>query len=46
MSIHKLTYIHPEAIIGNNVTIEPFTTIEKNVVIGSMVTLLPIMASG
>ncbi len=34
MSIHHLTYIHPDAIIGNNVTIEPFTTIQKNVVIG------------
>lgn len=34
MSIHQLTFIHPEAIIGNDVTIEPFTTIEKNVVIG------------
>lgn len=34
MSIHALTYIHPEAIIGENVTIEPFTTIQKNVVVG------------
>ena len=34
MSIHPLTYIHPDTIIGNNVTIEPFTTIQKNVVIG------------
>jgi UDP-N-acetylglucosamine acyltransferase len=34
MSIHPLTYIHPEAKIGNNVTIEPFTTIQKNVTIG------------
>jgi UDP-N-acetylglucosamine acyltransferase len=29
-----LTYIHPEAVIGKNVTISPFVTIEKNVIIG------------
>ena len=33
MSQH-LSNIHPEAKIGNNVTIEPFATIHKNVVIG------------
>ncbi|MDR1719893.1 MAG: acyl-ACP--UDP-N-acetylglucosamine O-acyltransferase [Dysgonamonadaceae bacterium] len=30
----SLTCIHPEAIIGKNVTIWPFVTIDKNVVIG------------
>ena len=32
--IHPLTYIHPEAKIGANVTIDPFTTIHNNVEIG------------
>ncbi|MCL6523282.1 MAG: acyl-ACP--UDP-N-acetylglucosamine O-acyltransferase [Thermoflavifilum sp.] len=32
--IHPLTYIHPEAKIGPNVKIEPFTVIHKNVEIG------------
>jgi UDP-N-acetylglucosamine acyltransferase len=32
--IHPLTYIHPEAKIGANVKIDPFTTIHKNVEIG------------
>lgn len=31
---HHLTNIHPEAKIGNNVVIEPFVTIEKDVIIG------------
>ena len=30
----SLTYIHPEAIIGENVTIDPFVSIQKNVSIG------------
>ena len=30
----SLTYIHPEAIIGENVTIDPFVSIQKNVIIG------------
>src|SRR3954463_12025783 len=34
MSYHPLANVHPEAVIGNNVTIEPFATIQKNVVIG------------
>ena len=34
MSHHPLANVHPEAVIGNNVTIEPFATIQKNVVIG------------
>jgi UDP-N-acetylglucosamine acyltransferase len=32
--ISKLSQIHPEATVGNNVTIEPFTTVHKNVEIG------------
>ncbi len=31
---HSLSNIHPEAKIGSNVVIEPFVTIEKDVVIG------------
>jgi UDP-N-acetylglucosamine acyltransferase len=34
MSYHPLANVHPEAVIGNNVTIEPFATIQKDVVIG------------
>jgi len=34
MSHSPLAVIHPEAKIGNNVTIEPFAVIEKDVVIG------------
>ena len=29
-----LAYVHPEAQIADNVVIEPFVTIDKNVVIG------------
>ena len=32
--IHPLTYVHPDAKIGPNVKIDPFTTIHKNVEIG------------
>lgn len=32
--IHPLTYIHPEAKIGQNVTVDPFSTIHKDVEIG------------
>jgi UDP-N-acetylglucosamine acyltransferase len=32
--ISPLAYIHPEAIIGENVEIAPFVYIDKNVVIG------------
>ncbi len=35
MSIHKLTQIHPEAIIAPDVEIGPFVFIDKNVEIGS-----------
>src|ERR1700712_689414 len=31
---HPLANVHPDAVIGNNVTIEPFATIQKNVTIG------------
>ncbi|GHT79324.1 acyl-[acyl-carrier-protein]--UDP-N-acetylglucosamine O-acyltransferase [Bacteroidia bacterium] len=32
--IHSLAYVHPEAQIGENVTIEPFASISQDVVIG------------
>ncbi|MBN2893721.1 MAG: acyl-ACP--UDP-N-acetylglucosamine O-acyltransferase [Bacteroidales bacterium] len=32
--IHQLAYVHPDAKIGNNVVIEPFSTIAADVVIG------------
>ncbi len=32
--ISKLAYVHPDAKIGNNVTIEPFAYIAGDVVIG------------
>lgn len=31
---YKMASVHPEAIIGENVTISPFVTIDKNVIIG------------
>ena len=34
MSHHPLANVHPEAKIGNNVTIEPFATIKSDVIIG------------
>lgn len=34
MSQYPLANVHPEAVIGNNVTIEPFATVQKNTVIG------------
>jgi UDP-N-acetylglucosamine acyltransferase len=36
-----LSNIHPEAVIGENVTISPFVTIEKNVVIGDNCYIYP-----
>jgi UDP-N-acetylglucosamine acyltransferase len=33
--IHQLTAIDPRAKIGKNVTVEPFTTISSDVVIGA-----------
>jgi UDP-N-acetylglucosamine acyltransferase len=38
---YKLASVHPEAVIGENVTISPFVTIEKNVVIGDNTYLYP-----
>ena len=32
--IHKFSSVHPDAQIGNNVEIGPFSTIEANVIIG------------
>lgn len=32
--ISNLAYVHPDAKIGNNVTIEPFATVYGNVEIG------------
>lgn len=34
MNISPLAVVHPEAQIGQNVTIDPFAVIEKDVVIG------------
>ncbi len=34
MSKYPLANVHPEAKIGNNVTIEPFATVQKDVIIG------------
>ena len=34
MSISKLAYIHPDARLGHDVTVEPFATIHGDVVIG------------
>lgn len=34
MSRFPQANVHPEAVIGNNVTIEPFATVQKDVVIG------------
>jgi len=34
MKYHPLANVHPEAVIGNNVIIEPFATIHQDVVIG------------
>jgi UDP-N-acetylglucosamine acyltransferase len=36
-----LCNIHPDAVIGENVTINPFVTIEKNVVIGDNTYIYP-----
>lgn len=39
--ISPLAYIHPEAIIGENVEIAPFAYIDKNVVIGNNNNIMP-----
>ncbi len=38
---YKLSSVHPEAIIGENVTISPFVTIDRNVVIGDNTYIYP-----
>jgi UDP-N-acetylglucosamine acyltransferase len=38
---HEFSSVHPEAIIGENVTISPFVTIDKNVVIGDNTYIYP-----
>ncbi|MCC8187043.1 MAG: acyl-ACP--UDP-N-acetylglucosamine O-acyltransferase [Bacteroides sp.] len=38
--ISPLAYIHPEAVIGNNVEVAPFVFIDKNVVIGDNNTIM------
>ena len=40
-NISKLASIHPDAIIGENVTISPFVSIDKNVVIGDNTVIFP-----
>ncbi|MDH8701112.1 UDP-N-acetylglucosamine acyltransferase [Dysgonomonadaceae bacterium PH5-43] len=39
--ISALSSVHPDAIIGENVTISPFVTIDKNVVIGDNTYIFP-----
>ena len=39
--MNQLSNIHPEAVIGKNVTISPFVTIEKNVIIGDNSCIYP-----
>ena len=39
--ISPLAYIHPEAIIGENVEVGPFVFIDKNVVIGDNNVIMP-----
>jgi len=41
MNISPLAVIHPEAKIGQNVTIDPFVVVEKDVVIGDNTHILP-----
>lgn len=41
MNISPLAVIHPEAKIGQNVTIDPFVVVEKDVVIGDNCHILP-----
>ena len=39
--ISNLAYVHPDAVIGSNVTVEPFAYIEGDVVIGDAAGLAP-----
>jgi len=41
MNIHHLSVVHPDAVIGKDVTISQFVTIEKNVVIGDGTYIYP-----
>lgn len=41
MNINQLSSIHPEAIIGKDVSIAPFVTIDKNVIIGDGTKIYP-----
>lgn len=41
MNISPLAHVHPEAKIGQNVTIDPFVVIEKDVVIGDNCRIYP-----
>lgn len=38
---HPLSSVHPDAVIGENVTISPFVTIDKNVVVGDGTYIYP-----
>ncbi|MDL2224094.1 acyl-ACP--UDP-N-acetylglucosamine O-acyltransferase [Bacteroidales bacterium OttesenSCG-928-M06] len=38
---YKMSSVHPDAVIGENVTIGPFVTIDKNVVIGDNTYIYP-----
>ena len=38
---NELSFVHPDAIIGENVTISPFVSIDKNVVIGDGTYIYP-----
>ena len=40
-NISKLASVHPNAVIGENVTISPFVSIDKNVVIGDNTVIFP-----
>ena len=39
MTIHPLAYVHPEAILGDGVTVGPFSFIDRDVVIGEGTTI-------
>jgi UDP-N-acetylglucosamine acyltransferase len=38
---HELSVVHPDAIIGENVTVSPFVTIDKNVIRGDNTCIYP-----
>ena len=39
---HPMTYVHPTAIIGENVTISPFSSVYEDVEIGDGLSLIHI----